>query len=192
MVRLFFSIGPFAAMKISPIMSKFAKVWSAFCQIRNKLSTVCQKLPKLVNFCHSGEILPDLVTLIMIITVSEQKVAKYSLFHIVYFSQLWLFRSSFNICLKARRRKQISELVKRSICNSIELPLAELHSSRPLLIYFRSFRTILQKKLKTSVGFKLGLSDQKVSMLTDGPPPRPCYLILFVPIIRHRRNPGPT
>ena len=54
MVRLFFSIWPFATMKISPIMSRI-------CQIRNKLSKICQIL---VNFCQSGEILPTLVTLV--------------------------------------------------------------------------------------------------------------------------------
>ena len=41
MVRLFFNIWPFAAMKISPIMSQI-------CQIKNKLSKICQIL---VNFC---------------------------------------------------------------------------------------------------------------------------------------------
>ena len=62
MVRLFFYIWPFATMKISPIMShKFAKVGSAFCQIRNKLSKNCQIL---VNLCQNGKILPNLVTLL--------------------------------------------------------------------------------------------------------------------------------
>ena len=49
MVKLFLSIWPFATMKISPKCHKFATVGSAFCQIRNKPSKICQKL---VNFCQ--------------------------------------------------------------------------------------------------------------------------------------------
>ena len=55
-----FIICPFSAMKISPIISKIAKVDSAFCQIGNKLSKICQRL---ANFCKRGEISPNLVTL---------------------------------------------------------------------------------------------------------------------------------
>ena len=40
---------------------EYAKIGSAFCQIRKKHSKICQKL---VNFCQSGEISPNLVTLI--------------------------------------------------------------------------------------------------------------------------------
>ena len=60
MVRLFLNIWPFATMKTRQRCYKFAKVGSAFCQIRNELSKVCQRL---VNFCQSGENSPNLVTL---------------------------------------------------------------------------------------------------------------------------------
>ena len=43
-------------------MSQLAIVGSAFCQKRNKPPKVCQKL---VNFCQSGEISPNLVTLVL-------------------------------------------------------------------------------------------------------------------------------
>ena len=56
----FFFIRSFSAMKICPIISKIAKVDSAFCQVRNKLSKICQRL---VNVCKSGEFSPNLVTL---------------------------------------------------------------------------------------------------------------------------------
>ena len=46
--------------KLAQYYTKFAKVGSTFCQIRNKLSKICQRL---VNSCQSGEILPNLVTL---------------------------------------------------------------------------------------------------------------------------------
>ena len=49
MVRLFFNIWPFSALKISLIMSQICQVCSAFCQIRNKMSKICQNL---VNFCQ--------------------------------------------------------------------------------------------------------------------------------------------
>ena len=55
LVRLFFNIWPFAIMKIGPIMSQISQS-----QLRNKLSKICQRL---VNFCQSGEISPNLVTL---------------------------------------------------------------------------------------------------------------------------------
>ena len=61
MVRLFFNIWPFATLKISPKCHKFAEVGSVFCQIGNKLSKICQRL---VNFCQSGKISPNLITLI--------------------------------------------------------------------------------------------------------------------------------
>ena len=58
MVILFFKIWPFAVMKISPIMSQFAKVCSAFCQIRNILSKIWpftyKLLPKWRNLDKSG------------------------------------------------------------------------------------------------------------------------------------------
>ena len=53
MVRLFFNIWPFVAMKISQKCHKFAQGGSAFCQIRKKRSNICQTL---VNFCKSGKI----------------------------------------------------------------------------------------------------------------------------------------
>ena len=43
-------------------MSLIAKVGSAFCQIRNKPSKIWQRL---LNFCQRGEILPNLVTLVI-------------------------------------------------------------------------------------------------------------------------------
>ena len=60
MVSLFFNIWSFAEMKITPICHKFAKVCSAFYQIRNRLSKVWQIF---VNFCQNGEMPPNLVTL---------------------------------------------------------------------------------------------------------------------------------
>ena len=57
----FFNIWPFTAVKISPIISQIPKVCSAFCQIRNRLSKICQIF---VNFCQSGKISQNLVTLL--------------------------------------------------------------------------------------------------------------------------------
>ena len=54
---IFFNIWTFATMNIGPIMSQI--IGSAICQIRNKLSKICQIL---VNFWQSGEISPNLVT----------------------------------------------------------------------------------------------------------------------------------
>ena len=56
----FFNIWPFSAMKIRPIKSQIAKEGAAFCQIRNNPFKNCQRL---VNFCQSGKISPNLVTL---------------------------------------------------------------------------------------------------------------------------------
>ena len=50
----------FIHLKISRIMSQICQNWLAFCQIRKKHTKIDQKL---VNFCQSGEILPNLVTL---------------------------------------------------------------------------------------------------------------------------------
>ena len=60
MVWLCFNIWPFETNKICPVFIKFAKVSLIFCQIRNKLSKICQGL---VKFCQSGKNLPNLVTL---------------------------------------------------------------------------------------------------------------------------------
>ena len=60
MVRLFFSIWLFATMQISPLMSQICQSRLSICQKRNKLSKNCQRL---VNFCQSGKISPNLVTL---------------------------------------------------------------------------------------------------------------------------------
>ena len=46
---------------------------------------------------------------------------------------------------------------------------------RPLFVYFVLFTQQLQKKLKVSAGFELGLSQYKAIMLTTRPPPRPLY-----------------
>ena len=51
-------------MKISPKSHKFAKEGSEFCQKRNNPSKDFQWL---VNFCQSGKILPNLVTLVIIV-----------------------------------------------------------------------------------------------------------------------------
>ena len=59
-VRLFFDIWPFVTMKISQKCHKLAKVGSAFCQMRKKLTKI---YPILINFCQKGETLPNLVTL---------------------------------------------------------------------------------------------------------------------------------
>ena len=53
MVKLFFNIWLFATTKTNPVMKQI-------CQIRNKPSKNCQRL---VKFCQSGEISPNLVTL---------------------------------------------------------------------------------------------------------------------------------
>ena len=60
MVRLFFNIWPFAAMKISPIISQMCKSMLIICQIRRRLSKIWQIL---ANFCQSDKISPNLVTL---------------------------------------------------------------------------------------------------------------------------------
>ena len=57
-VRLFFDIWPFVTMKISQKCHKLAKVGSAFCQMRKKLTKI---YPILINFCQKGETLPNLV-----------------------------------------------------------------------------------------------------------------------------------
>ena len=46
---------------------------------------------------------------------------------------------------------------------------------RPLFVYFVLFTQQLQKKLKASAGFEMGLSQLKAIMLTTRPPPRPLY-----------------
>ena len=62
MVRLFFKIWPLATIKISPIMYQiFQSRLKRLCQIQNKLSEICQRI---VKFCQSGEISPNLVTLV--------------------------------------------------------------------------------------------------------------------------------
>ena len=55
MVKLFFNIWLFATTKTNPVMKQI-------CQIRNKPSKNCQRL---VKFCQSGEISPNLVTLLV-------------------------------------------------------------------------------------------------------------------------------
>ena len=62
MVRLFSIFGHLQQWKLAQYCHKFAKVGSLFCQIRNKPSKIGQQL---VNFCQSGEILPNLVTLVV-------------------------------------------------------------------------------------------------------------------------------
>ena len=54
MVRLFFNIWPFGTRNLARWCHKFAKVCSAYCQIRNKPSKICQ----------SGEISSNMVTLL--------------------------------------------------------------------------------------------------------------------------------
>ena len=50
-----FDFWPFATMNISPKCLIFVIEDSSFCQIRNKLSGICQRL---VNFYQRGEISP--------------------------------------------------------------------------------------------------------------------------------------
>ena len=65
----YFSIfGHLQLWKLAQKCSKFAKLCLAFCQIRNKLSKICQIL---VYFCQSSKILPNLVTLISAASVRE-------------------------------------------------------------------------------------------------------------------------
>ena len=58
---LFSTFGHLQQFKLAQKCHNFAKVGSAFSQIRNKQSKICQRL---VNFCQSGEISPNLVTLL--------------------------------------------------------------------------------------------------------------------------------
>ena len=60
LVRLLFQIWPFAAMKINTIMSQI-------CQSRHSILPNKKKTVKIVNFCQSGKISPNLVTLLPII-----------------------------------------------------------------------------------------------------------------------------
>ena len=61
MDRLFFNFWWFTTMKACHFDEMFAKVGLKFCQILNKPSKDSQKV---LNFCQSGEISPNLVTLI--------------------------------------------------------------------------------------------------------------------------------
>ena len=61
MVRLFLNIWPFATLKISPTMSQICQSRLSILPNKNKLSNFCQRL---VNFCQSGKISPNLVILI--------------------------------------------------------------------------------------------------------------------------------
>ena len=61
MAILFLSIWLFPSMKTCPIAKHFAKVRLKFCRILNKPSKIC---PRLLKLCKSGEILPNLVTLV--------------------------------------------------------------------------------------------------------------------------------
>ena len=57
----YFSIsGHLQQWELVQLCHKIAKVGSALCQMRNKLSKICQRL---VNVCQSGKISPNLVTL---------------------------------------------------------------------------------------------------------------------------------
>ena len=60
------------------VLTTIAKVGSKFCQAKNKPSKVCLKF---LNVCTSGEILPNLVTLVITLTAAGR----------YYFS--WLSRS---------------------------------------------------------------------------------------------------
>ena len=61
-VNYFSIFGHMQQWKLAQKCNKFAKVDSTFCQIRNKLSKICQWL---ANFCQSSKILPNLVVLSM-------------------------------------------------------------------------------------------------------------------------------
>ena len=60
--RVFFNIWPFPSRKICSIAYKIAKIGHKCCQILNLPSKNCQRL---LRFCQSGEISPNLVTLII-------------------------------------------------------------------------------------------------------------------------------
>ena len=57
----FFNFRLFTTMKVCHFDEMFAKVGFQFCQILNKTSKDSQKV---LNFCQSGEISPNLVTLV--------------------------------------------------------------------------------------------------------------------------------
>ena len=61
MVRLFFNIWPFPTMQISPIMSQVCQ--SRLSILPNKKQTL-KNMPKTSKLFQSGEISPNLVTLI--------------------------------------------------------------------------------------------------------------------------------
>ena len=61
MVILFVYIRPFAGMKFAQWRKMLTKVGSNFCPILNKHSHNC---PRLLKYCQTGEISPNLVTLI--------------------------------------------------------------------------------------------------------------------------------
>ena len=69
MVRLFFNIWPFATKKIIPNMSQI-------CQTR--LSILPKICLRLVNFCRSSEISPNLVTLIHLQNMNATKIQIFS------------------------------------------------------------------------------------------------------------------
>ena len=65
--------GHFQQWKLAQWRNKFAKVDSAFCQIRNKLSKICQKV---VNFCQIWSHCPKHISIYMS-SFKEQNFTKF-------------------------------------------------------------------------------------------------------------------
>ena len=104
MVRLFFNIRPFEMIKLAQQCNNFAKVGSTFYQIRNKLPKICQRLVK----CYqSGEILPNLVTLVACMSARSN----------IFQGQHFLFDPPY-----LRAKKCCAKFANFSLCKDFELP----------------------------------------------------------------------
>ena len=131
MVRLFFNIWSFTTGKSWPKHDIFAKVGPKFCQSLNNPLTIWQIF---INFCQSGEMSPNLVTLIL------SQVQPYILCRLVLAQTHWSLKMPMNKnnswCFKAK------QLFVEECDSTIKLKTLEIKAIRSKLSqYFSTFDT---------------------------------------------------